>query len=111
MITSQTLQQRAAVVQQQQQQQHQQASVQIPIPNFAPLGTGAIRVQKELRKVTIPPHRFTPLRQEWANIMKPLVEYMKLQVRVNPKSRCVEMKVRMYARKNIFYSRIFICLG
>lgn len=44
------------------------------------------------RRVRVPPHRFTPLRNEWENIMRPLVEYMKLQVRFNPRTRCVELR-------------------
>ena len=67
-------------------------------PSFAPVGaSGTAPVPNELRRVTIPPHRFTPLRNDWENIMKPIVHHLKLQVRVNPQSRCVEMKVRLLA--------------
>jgi RNA-binding protein PNO1 len=34
----------------------------------------------------------TPLRDNWEKIMTPLVEYLNLQVRFNPKNRCVEIK-------------------
>jgi RNA-binding protein PNO1 len=44
------------------------------------------------RKVDIPAHRLTPLKREWASLHKPLVDHLKLSVRVNPKRRCVEIK-------------------
>ena len=71
-------------------------------PTFAALGGPGGRrapVKSELRRVTIPPHRFTPLRNDWENIMKPIVDHMKLQIRVNPRSRCVEMKVCSVRKK------------
>ncbi len=46
----------------------------------------------EYRRVRCPPHRLTPLRNQWENVMGPVVEYLKLQIRFNPKNRCVEMK-------------------
>ncbi len=66
-------------------------------PSFAPLGGAGSAgvVQNELRRVAIPPHRMTPLRTDWPNIMTPVVTHMKLQIRVNPEGRCIEMKVRV----------------
>lgn len=46
----------------------------------------------EYRKIRCPPHRLTPLRNQWENLMSPIVEHLKLQIRFNPKSRCVELK-------------------
>jgi RNA-binding protein PNO1 len=46
----------------------------------------------EFRRIRCPPHRLTPLRQQWENIMTPVVEYLKLQIRFNPKNRSVELK-------------------
>lgn len=37
----------------------------------------------EYRRVRCPPHRYTPLREYWEQILTPLVEYLKLQVRKN----------------------------
>jgi hypothetical protein len=34
----------------------------------------------EYRRVRCPPHRYTPLRESWEQILTPLVEYLKLQV-------------------------------
>ena len=47
----------------------------------------------DYRRIPVPRHRFTPLRQSWDSILKTLVEHMKLQVRMNTKRRCVELKV------------------
>ncbi|KAG9246664.1 hypothetical protein BJ878DRAFT_436774 [Calycina marina] len=46
----------------------------------------------ENRKVPIPPHRISPLKASWAKIYPPLVEHLKLQVRMNIKSKCVELR-------------------
>ncbi len=35
----------------------------------------------EYRRVRCPPHRYTPLREHWEQILTPLVEFLKLQVR------------------------------
>lgn len=51
-----------------------------------------IEKEIEYRKVPIPAHRLTPLKKEWMNIYKPLVEHLKLQVRFNPKIRGVELR-------------------
>ena len=36
----------------------------------------------EYRRLRCPPHRYTPLREHWEQILTPLVEYLKLQVRL-----------------------------
>ena len=46
----------------------------------------------EMRKVAIPPHRMTPLKTSWPKIFPPLVEHLNLQVRMNVKSRAVELR-------------------
>jgi len=63
------------------------------VPNFPALtaeemGTGS----QEYRRIRVPPHRLTPLRQEWNIIMQPLVDHLMLQIRYNPKMRAVELK-------------------
>ena len=47
----------------------------------------------EYRRIPVPRHRYTPLRQNWDSILKTLVEHMKLQVRMNTKRHAVELKV------------------
>ncbi|KAH8676779.1 hypothetical protein BGZ60DRAFT_403402 [Tricladium varicosporioides] len=46
----------------------------------------------ETRKVPIPPHRMTPLKASWPKIYPPLVEHLKLQVRMNVKNKAVELR-------------------
>ena len=41
----------------------------------------------------MPPHRYTPLKENWELIYEPLVEQMGLQVRMNVKKRTVELRV------------------
>ncbi|KAK4057083.1 pre-rRNA-processing protein pno1 [Microbotryomycetes sp. JL221] len=44
------------------------------------------------RKITIPPHRMTPLKRDWIKIYTPLVEECGLQVRMNVHKRQIEIK-------------------
>jgi hypothetical protein len=55
---------------------------------------------EEVRQIRVPPHRFTPLKKNWEHIMKPIVEHLKLQIRMNTKLRCVEVKVSEHTVDN-----------
>lgn len=46
----------------------------------------------EVRKIPIPKHRFTPLKENWMKIFTPIVEHLKLQIRFNIKARNVELR-------------------
>jgi RNA-binding protein PNO1 len=46
----------------------------------------------EVRKVRVPPHRYSPLRENWDAIAAPIVKYLKLCIRMNTHTRCVELK-------------------
>lgn len=61
-------------------------------PKFSPGKNIANNARVETRKVLIPPHRFTPLKTSWPQIVPPLVEHLKLQVRMNLKNRAVELR-------------------
>lgn len=61
-------------------------------PKFQSQADSQKRVKLESRKVPIPPHRMSPLKAAWPKIYPPLVEHLKLQVRMNLKSRAVEMR-------------------
>ncbi|KAF4728132.1 pre-rRNA-processing protein pno1, partial [Perkinsus olseni] len=50
------------------------------------------RGMREVRRIAVPPHRMTPLRNSWLKLLEPLVQHMKLQVRMNTKRRCVEIR-------------------
>lgn len=70
-------------------------------PQFKPLSEQAAQAltavaKGQLRKIPIPPHRLTPLKNEWHKIYTPLVEMAGLQVRMNVPKRCVELKSSKY---------------
>ncbi|WFC97380.1 pre-rRNA-processing protein pno1 [Malassezia yamatoensis] len=48
--------------------------------------------KSQLRKIPIPPHRMSPLKRDWPKIYTPLVEQANLMVRMNPRTRNVEIK-------------------
>lgn len=61
-------------------------------PLFSAESTVKQAHRSETRKVPVPPHRMTPLKTSWPKIYPPLVEHLKLQVRMNVKSRAVELR-------------------
>lgn len=61
-------------------------------PRFAPAKNTDGPTRVESRKVPIPPHRMTPLKASWPKIYPPLVEHLKLQVRMNIKNKAVELR-------------------
>lgn len=61
-------------------------------PRFAPAANTTTATRVEHRKVSIPPHRMTPLKADWPKIYPPLVEHLKLQCRMNMKSKAVELR-------------------
>jgi len=48
----------------------------------------------EFRRVPVPQHRFTPLKNNWLQLFKPVTEHMKLDMRMNLKTRKVEIKTK-----------------
>ena len=65
-------------------------------PKFPPAKQVARKHIAETRKVLIPPHRITPLKSAWPKMYPPLVEHLKLQVRMNVKARAVEMRTSKF---------------
>jgi RNA-binding protein PNO1 len=62
-------------------------------PNFGAVKAGEVLAgQTEYRRVRVPKHRLTPLRNAWEQLMAPIVEYLKLQIRFNPVNTSVELK-------------------
>ena len=51
-------------------------------------------VKPEYRKISVPPHRFSPLKKQWMDLYQPLVDKLKLEVRMNLKNKWVEIRVR-----------------
>ena len=77
--------------QQQQQQQHAAAAAAAgPKPKFAPLSSYEQNGKKiEFRRVPVPQHRMTPLKNNWLSLYKPVTENLKLDMRMNLKTRKV----------------------
>ncbi|KAI9053464.1 hypothetical protein LZ554_002422 [Drepanopeziza brunnea f. sp. 'monogermtubi'] len=61
-------------------------------PRFAPSKTLDEKTRIEVRKIPIPPHRFAPLKAAWPKMYPPLVEHLKLQVRMNVHAKSVEIR-------------------
>jgi len=61
------------------QKEEQTSEEQPHFPKLSAVQASGNRV--EYRRVRCPPHRYTPLREHWEQILTPLVEYLKLQVR------------------------------
>ena len=45
-----------------------------------------------MRKIHVPPNRFNPLKDNWMKVYTPIVDYLKLQIRFNLKTRNIELK-------------------
>jgi RNA-binding protein PNO1 len=61
-------------------------------PQFKPAAETALRVKPSAQKVPIPPHRMSPLKAQWSRLYPPLVDHLKLQVRMNIKNKQVELR-------------------
>ena len=61
-------------------------------PLFSPEKASKSLRSREERKIRIPPHRMTPLKNDWPKIYPPLVEHLKLQVRMNVAKKAVELR-------------------
>uniref|UniRef100_V9L4I2 RNA-binding protein PNO1 n=1 Tax=Callorhinchus milii TaxID=7868 RepID=V9L4I2_CALMI len=62
-------------------------------PNLPPISGELLADDKhEIRKIPVPAHRYTPLKENWLKIFTPIVEHLHLQVRFNLKTRNVEVK-------------------
>lgn len=48
--------------------------------------------RREFRSVKVPHHRLPPLRKKWIELYTPIVEHCKLEVRMNLKTNCVELR-------------------
>jgi RNA-binding protein PNO1 len=62
-------------------------------PSFSALTAAELQGGKVLfRRVPVPAHRFTPLKEKWMDLYQPIVKHMKLQIRMNLKTRSVELR-------------------
>ncbi|KAL6774558.1 hypothetical protein ACKKBG_A25470 [Auxenochlorella protothecoides x Auxenochlorella symbiontica] len=62
-------------------------------PNFPPLSAYELNGKVvQFRRVPVPQHRMTPLKTSWLALYKPVTENLKLDMRMNLKSKKVELK-------------------
>ncbi|KAI0462415.1 pre-rRNA-processing protein pno1 [Komagataella kurtzmanii] len=61
-------------------------------PRFVSAKESGMKVKLESRKVVVPPHRMGPLKTAWPKIYPPLVDHLHLQVRMNLRTKTVEMR-------------------
>lgn len=67
-------------------------------PKLTPTAAGT---KGSIRRIPVPPHRYTPLRNDWVKICSPIVHNLKLQIRMNPKQRTIEIRVIQFTKKII----------
>jgi len=61
-------------------------------PSFEPATLESTEGSREFRKVPVPPHRYTPLKENWLKIFNPIVEHLHLQIRFNMSKKLVEIR-------------------
>lgn len=49
-------------------------------------------VGKEYRKIMVPANRLKGLKENWPTIVKAVIEHMKLEIRMNIKLKCIELR-------------------
>lgn len=74
-------------------------------PEFAALPAAALREKKEMRRIAVPSNRLTPLKDAWVELIEPLVKHLKLQVRMNMKRRCVEIRTSAHTPEISFLQK------
>jgi RNA-binding protein PNO1 len=58
-------------------------------PKFSSVANNNQKIKKEMRSIPVPPHRFSPLKTCWTKIYPPLVEHLKLQVKMDVRHKKV----------------------
>lgn len=76
--------------------QHGTSKIASMKPKFQPLTAYEMSGgRSEFRKVSVPAHRYTPLKKIWMEIYTPVYEQMKIDIRMNLQTRKVELKSRL----------------
>lgn len=73
--------------------------------------------KEEMRKIPVPAHRYTPLKENWLKIFTPVVEHLQLQIRFNLKTRNVEIRackdtpdIASVQKAADFVKVVFVCV-
>lgn len=68
------------------------SGTEVPAAPIFPADKTRKLVKREERKVPVPHHRLTPLKNNWTKIFTPIVENLKLNIRFDTKSRVVQIR-------------------
>jgi RNA-binding protein PNO1 len=65
-----------------------------PKPTFPALKGNAVggTVRSQYRRIPVPPNRLSPLKTHWMEIYEPIVKQLNLQIRMNLRTKAVELK-------------------
>ena len=79
---------------------------------FAPLALATSNgvLKNEFSRIPVPAHRLSPLKRDWVAMYTPMVEHLGLQVRMNERRRCVEIRVSSGLAGGLFLCAIFFML-
>ena len=73
-------------------------------PKFAPVTAYEENGRKiEFRRVPVPQHRMTPLKNAWLTLYKPVTDNLKLDMRMNLKTRKVSISFIHFHFMNYYY--------
>lgn len=61
-------------------------------PKFSSVANSGEHVKFDKRNIRVPPHRFSPLKETWVKIYEPLVNHLKLQVRMDLRKKEVQIR-------------------
>lgn len=64
----------------------------VTLPAFPPVKREKLDSAVEIRKIAVPAHRYSPLKENWMKLFTPIVEHLHLQIRFNLKNRQVEIR-------------------
>ncbi|KNC46280.1 pre-rRNA-processing protein PNO1 [Thecamonas trahens ATCC 50062] len=62
------------------------------LPEFTPVDPTSLIEVEEVRRLPVPPHRYTPLKQNWEHIVDPIVNVLGLAIQMNVKARKIEIQ-------------------
>uniref|UniRef100_D3TRA8 Putative RNA-binding protein PNO1P n=1 Tax=Glossina morsitans morsitans TaxID=37546 RepID=D3TRA8_GLOMM len=92
-----------------------EGSIEIAGSNQTLQAPKAKRIKSETRKIAVPPHRYSALKENWMKIFTPIVDNMKLQIRFNTKLRQVEIRSSSETpdlsnlEKGVDFVKAFLC--
>nr|SVE87626.1 EOG090X0D0V [Daphnia similis] len=67
-------------------------AVTVTLPAFPPVKREKLDNAVDMRKIAVPAHRYSPLKENWMKLFTPIVEHLHLQIRFNLKNRQVEIR-------------------